>query len=127
MFEPTDNAGKALDADYARLRSHFECLIEVMQINGNSEVHRKFWPADEFADFENGDSVGTCSGRTFRKENFVRRAVTTGLDYHAKLGANPFRYGFIAGTGNHNGLPADVAENDYIGSHGPADGTLEDP
>jgi hypothetical protein len=125
MFQPVDNAGKPLTAEYAKQRSHFERLIEVMQIKANSEVHRKFWPADEFADFENGDSVGTFSGRTFRKDNFVRWAVTKGLDYQAKLGANPYQYGFIGGTDNHNGLPADVAEDDYLGSHGPADGTLE--
>jgi len=125
MFEPLDNAGKPITADYARLRSHFERLIEMMQIKGNSEVHRSFWPADEFAGFENADSVGSFSGRTFKKEYFVRWAVTKGLDYQAKLGANPYEFGFIGGTDNHNGLPSDVAENDYIGSHGPADGTLE--
>jgi len=125
MFEPLDNAGKPITADYARLRSHFERLIEMMQIKGNSEVHRKFWPADEFAGFENADSVGSFSGREFKKEYFVRWAVTKGLDYQAKLGVNPYQAGFIGGTDNHNGLPSDVAEDDYIGSHGPADGTLE--
>jgi len=49
MFEPVDNAGKPLTAEYAGNRSHFEPLIEMMQIKGNSEVHRRFWPADEFA------------------------------------------------------------------------------
>ena len=126
MFEPLDNAGKPLTAEYAKLRSHFERLIEMMQIKGNSEVHRSFWPADEFADFENGDSVATFSGRTFKKENFVRWAVTKGLDYEAKLGANPYQLGFIGGTDNHNGAPGDVVEDNYIGSHGPADGTLKD-
>ena len=121
-----DNAGKPLTAEYAKLRSHFERLIEMMQIKGNSEVHRKFWPADEFADFENADSVGSFSGRTFKKEIFVRWAVTKGLDYQAKLGANPYQLGFIGGTDNHNGAPADVVEDNYIGSHGPADGTLKD-
>ena len=125
MFEPIDNAGQPISADYARLRSHFERLIEMMQIKGNSEVHRQFWPADEFANFENADSLGSFSGRTFQKRNFVRWAVTKGLDYQQKLGANPYQLGFIGGTDNHNGLPSDVAENDYIGSHGPADGTLD--
>jgi hypothetical protein len=97
----------------------------MLQVKGNSEVHREFWSADEFSDFENGDSVATFSGRTFKKENFVRWAVTKGLDYQSKLGANPYQLGFIGGTDNHNGLPSDVAENDYIGSHGPADGTLD--
>jgi hypothetical protein len=126
MFEPVDNAGKLLTAEYASRRSHFERLIEMMQIKGNSEVHRQFWPADEFADFENGDSVASFSGRTYRKEFFVRWAVVKGLDYQAKLGANPYQFGFIGGTDNHNGLPGDVAEDDYIGSHGPADGTLQE-
>ena len=89
MFEPVDNAGKPLTAEYARMRSHFERLIEMMQIKGNSEVHRKFWPADEFADFENADSVGSFSDRAFKKEYFVRSAVIKGLDYQSKLGANP--------------------------------------
>jgi hypothetical protein len=52
--------------------------------------------------------------------------VTKGLDYQSKLGANPYQAGFIGGTDNHNGLPSDVAENDYLGSHGPADGSLEE-
>jgi hypothetical protein len=125
MFEPIDNAGKPITADYARLRSHFERLIEMMQIKGNSEVVQSLWPADEFANFENADSLATYSGRTFKKENFVRWAVAKGLDYQAKLGENPYKLGFIGGTDNHNGLPSDVAEDDYIGSHGPADGTLE--
>ena len=125
MFEAVDNAGKPLTAEYAKLRSHFERLIEMMQIKGNSEVHRSLWPADEFADFENGDSLATFSGRTFKRESFVRWAVTKGLDYQAKLGANPYELGFIGGTDNHNGAPGDVVEDNYIGSHGPADGTLE--
>ena len=126
MFRPVDNAGRPLTAEYARTRSHFERLIEMMQIKGNSEVHRKFWPADEFADFENADSVGTFSGRVFQKGNFVRWAVIKGLDYQAKLGVNPYQLGFTGGTDNHNGASSDVVEDNYIGSHGPADGTLKD-
>ena len=44
----------------------FEPLIEMMQIKGNSEVHRSFWAADEFANFENADSLGDYSGRDLR-------------------------------------------------------------
>ena len=56
----------------------------------------------------------------------MRWAATTGLDYQAKLGINPYQFGFIGGTDNHNGLPSDVAEDNYIGSHGPADGSLKE-
>ena len=124
MFGSVDGEGKPFTAEYARTRNHFEPLIEMMQIKGNSEVHRNFWGADEFADFENADSLGNYSQRGIHKENFVRWGVIKGLDYKAKLGTNPFQYGFVGGTDNHNGAASDVAENDFIGSHGPADGTV---
>ncbi len=67
MFNAADRAGKPLTADYARLRSHFERLIEMMQIKGNSEVHRKFWPADEFANFENARQRGDVQRPHFQE------------------------------------------------------------
>lgn len=126
MFEPVDNAGNPITAAYARNRSRWEPLIEMMQIKGNSEVVASLWPDDEFADFENAVSLQNYSDRTYRRENFVRYAVIKGLDHAAQLGANPFQLGFIGGTDNHNGAPSDVVEDNYIGSHGPADGSLEE-
>ncbi len=125
MFEPVDNAGDPIDRNYAERRSHFEPLIEMMQIKGNSEVHRKFWVGDEFADFENGDSIQNSSGREYRKEFFVRDAIIKGLVYDKDLGANPYKLGFVGGTDNHNGTPGDVVEDNYQGSHGGADGPVE--
>jgi len=125
MFEPVDNKGKPLTAEYAKRRAKWEPLIEMMQIKGNSEVNRKLWPADEFADFENADSMTNYSGRSFEKENFVRWAVTKGLDFQAKLGSNPYKLGFVGGTDSHNGTPSDVVEDNYIGSHGAADNSVE--
>jgi hypothetical protein len=124
MFEPVDNSGNPLTRDYAERRAQWEPLIEMMQIKGNSEVVASLWPADEFADFENADSLATYSGRTFQKQNFVRWAVTKGLDYEARLGANPYKLGFIGGTDSHNGTPSDVDEATYNGSHGVADGSV---
>jgi len=57
MFPDVDSYGNALDADYAVTRAKWEPLIGIMQIKASSEVHRAFWAADEFADFENGDSI----------------------------------------------------------------------
>ncbi len=105
MFAPNNAAGDPIDLEYARTRQHFEPLIEMMQIKGNSEVHRKFWAADEFADFENADSIQKNSGRTFQKMDFVREGLKLGLAHEQKLGANPFKYGIIGGTDNLNGLP----------------------
>lgn len=72
MFEPVDNSGNPLTKEYAENRAKWEPLIEMMQIKGNSEVVASLWPNDEFADFENAESLATFSDRTFRPQNFVR-------------------------------------------------------
>jgi hypothetical protein len=125
MFPNTDSSGKPLSLEYARTRAHFEPLIEMMQIKGNSEVHRKFWAADEFADFENADSIQKNSGRIFSARDFVRGGLKIGLQKEQSLGINPFKYGFVGGTDSHNGLMSDVEEDTFIGGHGPEDGTVE--
>jgi hypothetical protein len=125
MFPEVDAEGEPIDLEYAERRQHFEPLIEMMQIKGNSEVHRNFWTADEFADFENADSLAEFSGRTLDQRNFVRWGLEKGLAYQQELGGNPFKYGFIGGTDNHNGASADVVESNWPGSHGPEDGSVE--
>ncbi|NRB19687.1 MAG: DUF3604 domain-containing protein [Rhodobacteraceae bacterium] len=125
MFPNTDSSGEPLTLDYARTRRHYEPLVEMMQIKGNSEVHRKFWAADEFSDFENADSIQDNSGRKFHARDFVRGGLKVGLQKGQELGVNPFQFGFVGGTDSHNGLMSDVAEDTFIGGHGPEDGTVE--
>jgi len=125
MFPEVSADGNPIDLEYAQTRQHFEPLIEMMQIKGNSEVHRKFWAADEFAGFENADSIQKYSDRNFHKGDFVREGLKKGVAFEQKLGVNPFKYGFIGGTDNHNGIPSDVAEDSFTGGHGPEDGTVE--
>jgi len=125
MFPDVDAAGKPIDREYAQRRQHFEPLVEMMQIKGNSEVHRKFWAGDEFADFENADSIQKYSERVFQKRDFVREGLKLGVAFEKQLGTNPFKYGIIGGTDNHNGIPSDVAEDSFVGGHGPEDGTVE--
>ena len=109
-----------------KLRAAMEPLIEMMQIKGNSEVYPRFWPADEFADFENAESIQQFEGRIFQKYDFVRYGLTRGLKYEQDLGTNPFKYGFVGGTDSHNGSPSNVAEDNYlVGSHGLVDRTAE--
>ena len=128
--ESIDAAGAPYDTDYANRRAHYEPLVEVMQIKGNSEVHRNFWQADEFANFENADSMAKYSGRTLDERNYVRWAMIEGLNWENKLGANPFRQGFVGGTDNHNGLPGETMEagsygTGWQGAHGQEDGSVE--
>jgi hypothetical protein len=126
MFGPNTPQGNPIDVEYAEMRAHFEPLIEMMQIKGNSEVHRSFWAADEFAGFENADSLADYSGREMKKENFVRYGLIKGLEHQRTLGVNPYKYGIVGGTDNHNGVPGDTAEDNFqVGSHGGADGSIE--
>jgi hypothetical protein len=104
-----------------------EPLIEMMQVKGNSEVVPDFWPNDEFADFENAVSIQQYNGRVFEKRNFVRWGLGRGLKYKEEMGTNPFKYGFVGGTDNHNGVPSNVEEDNYtVGSHGLVDRTAQD-
>ena len=126
MFAAVDPAGKPIDRAYAEMRSRFEPLVEMMQIKGNSEVHRAFWPNDEFADFENADSIQEFSERKFSRQNFVRDAIIQGLAWQQSLGVNPFHYGFVGGSDSHNGTPGNTAEDNFIaGGHGVADATVD--
>jgi hypothetical protein len=107
MFAAQDSKGEPIDLEYAETRSRFEPLIEMMQIKGNSEVHRyrSFWAADEFANFENADSIQDYSNRGFKKESFVRWGLAKGLAYenawrqslplrHRRRNGQPQRYAF---------------------------------
>jgi hypothetical protein len=125
MFPDVKANGDPIDLEYARTRQYFEPLIETLQVKGGSEVHRKFWPADEFADFENADSIQNSSDRTFKKKDFIREGLKIGLKYEQQLGVNPFKLGMIGGTDSHNGTPSAVAEDMFEGQHGMEDGTVE--
>jgi hypothetical protein len=49
-----------------------------------------------------------------------------GLLYQEQLGVNPYKYGFVGGTDNHNGLPGNTEDDNYmVGSHGLADLTAK--
>jgi hypothetical protein len=121
-FPETTLSGEPIDAGYVALRASMEPLIEMMQVKGNSEVVPQFWQADEFAGFENAESLQDYNDRVFMKQNFVRYGLGRGLKYRADLGTNPFKYGFVGGTDNHNGSPGNVAEDNYrVGSHGLTD------
>ncbi|WP_282169988.1 DUF3604 domain-containing protein [Ruegeria atlantica] len=125
MFPELNSFGEAPDKDWASTRQVWEPLIEMMQIKGNSEVHEAFWQADEFAGFENANSIQKNSNRYFHKRDFVREGLKLGLAAQQELGVNPYKYGFIGGTDSHNGLTSDVAEDDFIGGHGPEDGSVD--
>jgi hypothetical protein len=123
MFELVDFAGKPLSKDYAERRARWETLQEVMQTKGNSETHPLISPNDEFADFGiTGWEYGnlTLEGKPLSKEmmptNYLRAGLLQGLLQEHKLGANPFKFGFIGGTDVHNSLTA-IEEDNFFGKH----------
>ena len=94
------------------LQNSFEPLLEIHQAKGNSEVHARFWPNDEFADFENYDYEFPY------KNNYARYALKKGLEVKAKTGINPYQFGIMASTDTHNGTPGNTEEaGDFIGNH----------
>ena len=112
LFADAKSDGQPFDKNYAQMRQQWEPLVEMHQAKGNSEVHAMFWKNDEFADFENYDYGFP------EQSNYIRHALKKGLEYEAKLGVNPYKFGLIGSTDTHNATPGNTEENDtYIGNH----------
>ncbi len=124
-FAETTLSGKPITKEYAQLRQKFDRNIEMMQIKGNSEVNPKFWPNDEFADFEVANSIQKYNGRTFMKINYVRYGLDRGILFNEQIGVNPYKYGIVGGTDSHNGTMSNVEEDNWDGGHGKVDNTAE--
>jgi len=126
MFQTVGPEGLPITADHARSRARFERLAEVMQHKGDSECMLGLESEDELCQFEKL-SMSNFIGRFFpwRAEppvanQFLRNTLKEGLVQHARLGVNPFEYGFIASTDTHLGVPGLVAEDETFPGHGGA-------
>ncbi len=110
--------GTPMDADYAARRSRWEPIMEITQIKGDGETHPYLSPEDEFADFETWDA-GNLDGSAAKtpgmlRYEYARSALLTGLEVEAKVGVNPYDFGFNGTTDSHTGLPSSGEEN-YFG------------
>jgi len=118
MFAEETLAGKAMDRQYAEMRSRWEPLYEVTQVKGDGEAHPFLSPDDEFADFETWD--GDNISRTVSKENsmlkheYARSALKLGLQMENRLGVNPYQFGMIGSTDSHTSL-ATADDNNFWG------------
>lgn len=110
-------AKKPLDRAYAQARMKWEPLYEVTQIKGDAETDPALSPNDEFANFErwNRGSFGPVkkTAEMLRKEP-AREALKRGMQYEAKLGVNPFKFGMAGGTDSHVGVST-TQENNFFG------------
>ncbi len=138
MFHPYSNLDlpEAERTRQAALRAALEPLAEIMQVKGDSEcrngIASVYGAADELCDFEKlrppGESIPDCGeergsgGMTLKgcvsRYSYLRYSLTAGLSEREKLGINPFRFGIVAATDTHTGMPAAGLEANHPGSHG---------
>ncbi len=123
FFDPADGAE-------ALRRQTLEPLAEIHQIKGNSECRfdrlagAGAGTADELCTFEQEDVAQQGpAGRPvpidqYPPRNMIRNALKDGLAFEDRLGANPFRFGFVGSTDNHDGAAGSVAENGWTGGQG---------
>ena len=118
MFDTETFHGKRIKKQYALTRARFEPLHEMTQMKGDSETHSKLSPDDEFADYGTWDKAN-LSGTAAPTDkdlpgSYARSSLKRGMEFEAKLGANPFKTGFIGSTDSHTSL-ATAGENNYFG------------
>ncbi len=120
----------------AEQRIALEPVIEIMQHKGDSECRNGlagvFGAPDELCDFEKlfskdlpecepGVDMTANDVRCTSKGSFARSGLAIGLAEEKRIGANPFKYGFIAATDTHNAAAGYVTESDWKGHVGNRD------
>ncbi len=116
MFDWNDSDGRAISASYAQQRALDEPLTEVFQTKGQSETVPELSAADEFSDFEVMEHL-LSGGPSPPNGSYARQALGRGLAIESKLGANPFKLGFVGGSDSHSGL-TNGDENSFAGQSG---------
>jgi hypothetical protein len=126
----------------ASLRARMEPLVEMMQIKGESECKAGMWQVfgeDELCNFEkmrgmsqkpvedceDDYSWGAIRGMGCQSRlDFARYALIEGLVEQDRIGINPYRFGMIGSTDNHNAAPGDVEEDNFRGCCANTDTTV---
>lgn len=122
MFDSVRLNGQPIDKAYAEMRMRNEPLVEMTQIKGTSDTHPSLSPNDEWANFEIMETyIGRERPVTKFKGSYVRRALQDGIIFREKVGANPFKFGFIGSSDTHNAAPGSVEEPNYFSKTGLAD------
>ena len=125
MYAPRDSDGALLTKRYAERRARNEPATEIVQVKSASETHPALSPNDEFADFElayNG-LIGSNPKVVSRIDyGFIRQALINGLEHQENLGANPFKFGIVAGADAHSALSINEEFN-FTGPHNVSDDT----
>lgn len=126
MFKIAREDGSPITAADAETRARFETLVELLQHKGASEC---FYQAgvseDELCAFEqlpydkfSGKFTSWERQPPRADDGFVREVLRDGLREQQRMGANPFRTGFIGSTDTHLGTPGAVSERVFLGHGG---------
>lgn len=120
MFDVETLSGGPLNRDYAERRQRWEPLYESTQIKGDGEAHSLLSPDDEFADYETWDAgnldMSQAKTDAMIPGEYARSGLKRGLEFEAKLGVNPYKFGQIGSTDSHTSMPA-VEEENFFGKH----------
>jgi len=119
MFSYADSKRDPIDNEYAATRQSIERLVEITQTKGTSETRPELSPNDEFADFENVDSLLTVPRKSSVNGGYVREALGRGLEIEKRVGVNPFEFGLTGSSDLHTGL---VSSDERL-----APGNLDNP
>jgi len=126
MFALHTSDGVPIDKRWAERSARNTPAVEMIQIKGQSETHPALSPNDEFASFEDKfvHLLGSGGVQSLIDYSFVRQALTNGVGFQEMIGANPFKYGVVAGSDSH--VSASVNEEfNYTGGHGNIDHSPE--
>jgi hypothetical protein len=122
MYSPDKFLGGPMDARYAARQAANEPLTEMIQTKGSSDTHPLLSPNDEFASFELFGNMINVGMPSQIKHGFIRQGLVDGMILEESLGANPFKYGIVAGADSHSAY-SNNEENNFHGSHGATDDT----
>jgi hypothetical protein len=110
--------GKAIDADYVRLRAKWEPMYGITQIKGDGEAHPFLSPDDAFADYETWDvgnlDLSEAKTQGMLQYEYAREALKNGLLLEQRHGTNPYKFGLVGSTDSHTALAA-VEEENFFG------------
>ncbi|NEO92576.1 MAG: DUF3604 domain-containing protein [Moorea sp. SIO3G5] len=138
---------RPIDAERASTQQRLERLVEVIQTKGESECRTGLGNTDELCGFEKLDRRPIASGHPLVVEgaavqalasafpctgidepegcvsehSYIRGGLKEGIKQEAKIGVNPFKYGFVGATDSHSGFPASGEEYNFKGSHAVTD------
>lgn len=117
MFALTMFNGDPMTKAWAEERQKWEPLFEIMQTKGQSEAHPKMSPNDEFIagyeTWDKGNLTAVPKKPGMIEHEYLREALKNGLKVEQSLGANPFKYGVVAGTDAHTGMTAVEEDNNF--------------